>query len=357
MLDPVLDWLKTDTGFFVAATLVKALVISNVLLVAVAAMTYVERRVSAIIQFRLGPNRVGPAGLLQPIADGVKFIMKEDIVPRDAYKPLFVLAPVMSMVPAVVAFAAVPIGPTVEVFGRKVNLVIADWSGGVLFVLAVASLGVYGIVMAGWASRSKYALMGGLRSSAQMVSYELALGVSLMGVLLVAGTLRPTEIVERQGGWFWNWHVFGGGWQLLGFLVFVVAMFAETNRLPFDMPEAESELVAGYHTEYSAMKFSMFFMAEYVNMITGSAMAVTLFLGGWQIGLPVEQWGLAGWPLWLLQIGAFVGKVAFFQFLFVWVRWTLPRFRYDQLMALGWKRMFPLALANVILTAIVVAFR
>jgi NADH-quinone oxidoreductase subunit H len=351
------EWLASDAGFQTAAALVKVLIIANGLLGAVAVMTYVERRVSAIIQFRLGPNRVGPAGLFQPVADGIKFIWKEDIIPSDAYKPLFVLAPLMSLVPAITAFAAIPIGPTVEIAGRPVNLVIADWSGGVLFVLAITSLGVYGIVMAGWASRSKYALMGGLRSSAQMVSYELALGISLMGVLLISGTLRPTTIVEQQGGWFWNWNAFAGGFQFVGFIVFLVAMFAETNRLPFDMPEAESELVAGYHTEYSAMKFSMFFMAEYVNMITGSAMAVTLFLGGWQLGIPAETLGLSGWPLWLLQMGAFVAKVGFFLFLFVWVRWTLPRFRYDQLMALGWKRMFPLALANVIVTAILVAFR
>lgn len=356
-MDAIQEWLGTETGFQTAASLVKVLVIANSLLGVVALMTWIERRLSAIMQFRVGPNRVGPAGLFQPIADGIKFIWKQDIIPRDAYKPLFVLAPLMSLVPAIVAFSAIPIGPTIEVFGRRVNLVINDWSAGILFVLAITSLGVYGIVMAGWASRSKYSLIGGLRSSAQMVSYELALGISLMGVLMVSGTLRPTEIVELQGGWFWNWNAFTGGWQLVGFLVFLVAIFAETNRLPFDMPEAESELVAGYHTEYSAMKFSMFFMAEYVNMITGAAMAVTLFLGGWQVGLPLEAWGISGWPLWIAQIAAFAAKVGFFLILFVWVRWTLPRFRYDQLMALGWKRMFPLALANIILTAILVAFR
>ena len=356
-MDAIQEWLGTETGFQTAASLVKVLVIANSLLGVVALMTWIERRLSAIMQFRVGPNRVGPAGLFQPVADGIKFIWKQDIIPRDAYKPLFVLAPLMSLVPAIVAFSAIPIGPTIEVFGRRVNLVINDWSAGILFVLAITSLGVYGIVMAGWASRSKYSLIGGLRSSAQMVSYELALGISLMGVLMVSGTLRPTEIVELQGGWFWNWNAFTGGWQLVGFLVFLVAIFAETNRLPFDMPEAESELVAGYHTEYSAMKFSMFFMAEYVNMITGAAMAVTLFLGGWQVGLPLEAWGISGWPLWIAQIAAFAAKVGFFLILFVWVRWTLPRFRYDQLMALGWKRMFPLALANIILTAILVAFR
>jgi NADH-quinone oxidoreductase subunit H len=207
--------------------------------------------------------------------------------------------------------------------------------------------------MAGWSSRSKYSLMGGLRSSAQMISYELAMGLSVVGVLLVAGTLRPSTIVEQQSGWFWNWNAFAGGWQLLGFLIFVVAGFAETNRLPFDLPEAEAELVAGYHTEYSSMKFAMFMMAEYINMMTSSGLAVTLFLGGWQLGFPVP---FTGWTLWILQILAFVAKVAFFQFVFVWVRWTLPRFRYDQLMSLGWKSLLPLSLANVMLSAVLVAF-
>jgi NADH-quinone oxidoreductase subunit H len=215
---------------------------------------------------------------------------------------------------------------------------------------------VYAIVCAGWASRSKYSLIGGLRSSAQMISYELALGLSVIGVLIVSGTLRPTVIVEQQAGWFWNWNVLGGG-QLLGFLLFVVAGFAETNRLPFDLPEAESELVAGYHTEYSSMKFSMFFMAEYIAMITMAALATTLFLGGYNLGFPPEALGLAqGWPLWILQIAAFVAKVGVFMFLFVWVRWTLPRFRYDQLMNLGWKRLFPLALFNIFLSGFLVAF-
>jgi len=250
----------------------------------------------------------------------------------------------------------VPFGPRISfhVGDAKVllDLVILDLDGGILFALAFAALGVYGIVCAGWSARSKYALMGGLRASAQMISYELAMGLALVGVLLVAGTLRPTLIVQQQAGWFWNWNVFGG-WQLLGFLIFAVAGFAETNRLPFDMPEAESELVAGYHTEYSSMKFSMFFMAEYIAMTTMSAMVVTLYLGGYQLGFPI---GLEpGWLLWSLQILAFLAKVAFFLFLFVWVRWTLPRFRYDQLMNLGWKRLFPLALANILITGVLVA--
>ncbi len=335
----------------VAVSLYKVLIIINVLMGGVAGMTWVERRLSAVIQYRLGPNRVGPFGLLQPIADGIKFIMKEEVVPAEANKLIFTLAPALSLVTAMCAFSVVPFGPTVELFGREIALVIVNVDGGILVALAATSLGVYGIVMAGWSSNSKYSLMGGLRASAQMISYELALLLSLIGVVLVSGTLRPVEIVAQQAGWFWNWNVFGG-WQLLGFVIFVVAGYAETNRLPFDMPEAESELVAGYHTEYSAMKFSMFFMAEYINMITVSALAVTLFLGGYQLGFPVP---FSGWPLWILQILAFVGKLAVFLFVFVWVRWTLPRFRYDQLMALGWKGLLPLALANLMFTALLVA--
>jgi len=270
-------------------------------------------------------------------------------------RPVFVLAPALAMIPAICAFSVIPFGPTVELFGKRIPLVIVNLDGGILLALAAASLGVYGIVCAGWSSNSKYSLMGGLRASAQMISYELSLALSVIGVLLVCGTLRPVEIVERQAGWFWNWNAFGG-LQFVGFVIFLVAGYAETNRLPFDMPEAESELVAGYHTEYSSMKFSMFFMAEYVNMITSAALGVTLFLGGYQTGLPLEQWGLSGWPLWGLQILAFVGKMAFFMFLFVWVRWTLPRFRYDQLMSLGWKKLFPLALANLMAAALLVAF-
>jgi NADH-quinone oxidoreductase subunit H len=333
-------------------TFIKIFVVINGLMGAVSLLTWVERRLSAVIQYRVGPNRVGPWGLFQPFADGIKFIMKEDTTPADANKLVFFLAPALALIPAFLAFSVVPFGPTVELFGRSIELVIVDLDGGLLLALAAASLGVYGIVCAGWASRSKYALMGGLRASAQMVSYELALMLSVIGVILVSGTLRPTTIVEQQAGWFWNWNIFGG-WQLLGFLIFLIAGYAETNRLPFDMPEAESELVAGYHTEYSSMKFAMFFMAEYINMMTSAALMVTLFLGGWQLGFPVP---FDGWLLWGLQIFTFVIKVAFFMFLFVWVRWTLPRFRYDQLMSLGWKRLFPLALVNVMITAVLVAF-
>jgi NADH-quinone oxidoreductase subunit H len=264
-----------------------------------------------------------------------------------------VLAPMISFVTALCAFAVVPFGPVIEVAGRTIDLVILDLDGGMLFALAATGVGVYGVVCAGWASRSKYALMGGLRSSAQMISYELALGLAAIGVFLVNGTLRPTEIVAAQSGWFLNWNVFGG-FQALGFLLFLVAGYAETNRLPFDLPEAESELVSGYHTEYSSMKFSMFMMAEYISMITMSSLVVTLYLGGYHPGFPTGE--LAGWALWSIQIGAFLGKLTFLLLLYVWVRWTLPRFRYDQLMDLGWKRLFPLALANLIITALLVAF-
>ena len=332
--------------------LVEIVVMITALMLGVVVMTWVERRLSAVIQFRWGPNRVGPFGLFQPIADGVKFLTKEDIFPADSYKPVFLLAPALALTTALFAYSVIPFGPTIELFGYQIDLVVLDMNGGLLFGLAATALGVYAMVCAGWASRNKYSLMGGLRSAAQMVSYELALGLSVIGVMMVCGTLRPTLIVEQQAGWFWNWNAFGGG-QFLGFMIFVIAGFAETNRLPFDLPEAESELVGGYHTEYSSMKFSMFFMAEYVAMITMGSLAVTLFLGGYNLGFPVP---FEGWPLWILQVAAFVAKVGCFMFLFVWVRWTLPRFRYDQLMNIGWKRLFPLALFNIILTGLLVAF-
>ena len=342
----------SDLAFILLSSVIKILIVIGALMGGVAIMTWVERRLSGTMQFRLGPNRVGPFGLFQPVADGIKFIWKEDITPQDAHGPIHSLAPALSMLTAIVAFAVVPFGPTIELFGRRIDLVIVDLDAGVLLALAAASLGVYGIVCAGWSSRNKYSLMGGLRASAQMISYELALVLAVIGVVLISGTLRPAEIVRQQAGWFTNWNIFGG-WQLLGFVIFVVAGYAETNRLPFDMPEAESELVAGYHTEYSSMKFSTFFMAEYINMITAASLTVTLFLGGYNIGIPL---GLEGWPLWILQLLAFVLKVGLFMFLYVWVRWTLPRFRYDQLMSLGWKRLFPLALANLMVVALLLAF-
>lgn len=318
-----------------------------------ALMSWVERRVCGFIQDRLGPNRVGPFGLLQPIADGIKLLLKEDVIPDNVHKPTYIMAPALSLFIALMAFVIIPFGSEVAIFGHHIPLVIADINIGILFIIGIASLGVYGIVIAGWSSNSKYSLLGGLRSSAQMISYELALGLSLIGVLMVSGSLRLTDIVARQGEGFWNWNIFLGGWQILGFIIFLIAMFAETNRLPFDLPEADSELVAGYHTEYSSMKFAMFFIAEYVNMITASALIVTFFFGGWQLPFPV---GLSGNLLALAQMVCFAMKVSFFLFLFVWVRWTFPRLRYDQLMGLGWKVLFPLALLNIVLAGFLITF-
>ena len=339
--------------FDLLATLVKIAVVLGALQGVPAVMNWVERRVSAWIQDRVGPNRVGPFGLLQPIADAVKFFLKEDVIPGHVHKVVYVLAPAASLTAAITAFAVIPFGPKLAVFGRVVPLVIADVNVGVLLTLAATSMGVYGIVMAGWSSNNKFSLMGGLRSSAQLISYELAMGLSVIGVLAASDTLRLTEIVERQGGLRFGflpaWNIF-----LLPFgaLVFLVCSYAETNRAPFDLPEAESELVAGYHTEYSSMKFTMFFMAEYINMATSSALFVTLFLGGWQV--PGLARLLSGNLLAIAQMLAFVVKVACFMFLFVWVRWTLPRFRFDQLMNLGWKVLIPLSLVQVFLVGTMV---
>ncbi len=335
------------------ATIVKIGVVFTFLMTGFAGMSWVERRVCGFIQDRLGPNRVGPFGLFQPLADGIKIFLKEDVIPDHVYKPIYMLAPAISLFIALMAFAIIPFGSEVDIFGHSIPLVIADINIGILYIIGIASLGVYGIVMAGWSSNNKYSLLGGLRSSAQMISYELALGLSLIGVLMVSDSLRLTDIVARQGEGFWNWNIFLGGWQILGFFIFFIAMFAETNRLPFDLPEAESELVAGYHTEYSSMKFAMFFIAEYINMITASALIVTLFLGGWQLPLPL---GLSGNLLALAQMVCFAAKVSFFLFLFVWVRWTFPRLRYDQLMGFGWKVLFPLSLLNIVLSGLFITF-
>lgn len=329
-------------------TLVKIFIVFNAVMAVVTYLVWVERRVSAFMQDRLGPNRVGPYGLLQPLADALKFIFKEDLIPAQVIRPVFILAPALSLIPALITFAVIPFGGTLSLFGQEIPLIITDVNIGVLYVLAISSLGVYGVVLAGWASNNKYSLLGGLRSAAQMISYELSLGLSLVGVLLLTGSLSLWEVVYAQYG---MWNIVK---QPLAFFIFLVAMFAETNRLPFDLPECETELVAGYHTEYSAMKFAMFFMAEYANMVTASALAVTLFFGGWQIPLVSTPQPSSLW-LSVLEALAFAVKVGVFLFLFVWVRWTVPRFRYDQLMALGWKVLLPLALLNIFVTAGVVA--
>jgi NADH-quinone oxidoreductase subunit H len=333
-------------AFDILIALIKIVIILGSVLFVVAYLVLVERRVSAFIQNRIGPNRVGPFGLLQPMADVLKLLVKEDIVPKAANKTIHDIAPVISITVALSAFAVIPLGNTITLFGRTIKLQLADVNVGILYIVALASLGVYGIVLSGWSSNNKYSLLGGLRSSAQMISYELSLGLSIIGVLMVAGTLQLDKIVQAQYGWQWNIFL-----QPVGFLTFLVASFAETNRLPFDLPEAEPELVGGYHTEYSGIKFGLFFLAEYANMITASAVTVTLYLGGWQFPY-LQTFGLSDLAVSIIQILTFMSKVALMLFFFVWVRWTIPRFRYDQLMNLGWKAMLPLSLLNVLGTGI-----
>jgi NADH-quinone oxidoreductase subunit H len=329
---------------------IKVLVFFHVLLGLFSFMTYVERRLLAFMQFRLGPNRVGPFGLLQPVADGIKLFFKEEVTPEGANKWLFVAAPALAIVTAFLSIAVVPFGGTVHLFGRDIPLQIADLDVGVLFLFAISSLGVYGIVMAGWAANNKYTLLGGLRSSAQMFSYELSLGMSWVGAIMIAGSLRISDIVESQAGWFIpNWNFFR---QAPGFLVYLVAATAEVNRTPFDLPEAETELVAGFHTEYSSMRFALLQMAEYVNMITVAAVGASLFFGGWLAPVPALQRVLGhdvGLLWFLLKMGAGL-------FFFIWLRGTLPRFRYDQLMHFGWKVLVPLAALNILATAAWIAF-
>ncbi|MCE1187832.1 MAG: NADH-quinone oxidoreductase subunit NuoH [Ignavibacteria bacterium] len=331
----------------VLITLVKIIIIANVILITVSYLVYFERKISAWVQNRIGPNRVGPLGLFQPFADVLKLMLKEDIVPDAANKLVHTLAPVLALIVAFTTYAVIPFGPVVTMFGYQIPLVVADVNIGILYVLAFTSIGVYAITFSGWSSGSKYSLIGGIRSSAQMISYEISMGFSIAGVLLTAGSLRPMEIVAAQHGWMWNAVL-----QPIGFITFLVSAFAETNRLPFDLPEAEPELVGGYHTEYSSMKFASFFLAEYANMIIASAMIVTLYLGGWQVPY-IENFGLNAGITAIMQVAAFLFKTGVLLFFFIWVRWSLPRFRYDQLMNIGWKVMFPLSLVNLIWAAIV----
>jgi NADH-quinone oxidoreductase subunit H len=327
-----------DTAFFVEP-IIKSLILVLGLTLGFAYLTLFERRVLARMQVRIGPNRAGPGGILQPIADAVKLIFKEELIPSAADKVVFVLAPIITVVPALIVLGVVPFGPTVNLFGRSVRLAVADLNVGVLYILSITSIAVYGIVLAGWASNNKYAMMGGIRSSAQMVSYELSLGLAWLGPILLANSMSLETIVEAQRS---MWFVV---FQPVGVLVFFIAALAEVNRAPFDMPEAEQELTAGYHVEYSGMKFALFFMAEYIKMIAVCVIAATLFLGGY-LGPSVDRLPWLG-PLYLLL------KVVALLFVMVWVRATLPRFRYDRLMAFGWKILMPLALANVLVTAVV----
>jgi NADH-quinone oxidoreductase subunit H len=335
------DWLVVVLRIVLPALILPGIVIP---------LVWVERRVAAFIQDRPGPNRVGPFGLLQSPADILKLFMKEDTVPASSDKLLFLVAPGLAVFAALSTFAVIPYGPTIEVAGRTIPLIGADLSIGLLYVFAITSLSVYAIVLGGWSSNDKFALMGGIRSSAQIISYELAMTTAAAGVVLAAGSFRLTDIVAMQQGTYHllpvlpRWAVFP---QFFGFLVFFISAFAETNRLPFDLPEAEAELVAGYHTEYSAMRFGSYFLAEYINVIVASAMTATLYFGGWS--LPgIHPHGVVGGLVGLL---VFAAKTGFFVLVFIWVRWTLPRFRYDQLMKLGWKALLPLALANLLWVA------
>lgn len=325
-------------GTFFVLMVAKIVVVFGLMLLSVSYLTWLERKVIGDIQVRLGPMRVGPHGLLQPIADGLKLLFKEEIVPQAADRTLYLLAPAIALIPAFISFAVIPFGDRIQLFGQSIDLVIADVNIGLLYVFGVASLGIYGIVLGGWASNNKYALLGGLRASAQMISYELSLSLSVVGVVMLSQSLSLVQIVDTQAS---VWFII---LQPIGFLIFLICAVAEINRAPFDLPEAETELVAGFHVEYSSMKFAMYFMAEYANMITVSAMATTLFLGGWR-------------GPWLPPVVWFLIKLYLFIFLFIWLRATLPRFRYDQLMRFGWKVLLPIALVNIMVTAVFVALR
>ena len=335
--------------------LIKIACVIGVMMGIVAYTVLAERKICAWMQDRIGPNRVGPLGLLQPLADGLKFVFKEDVLPHHVNKVYFTLAPMIAMVPALITIAVVPWGSQLVIPSlspQPIQGVIADLNVGILFVFAIASLGVYGIVLAGWSSNSKYPFLGGIRSSAQMISYEVCLGLSVVPVFMHAGSLNLVKVVEYQ-----TQHLpficYPHLW--LSFFIFIVSAFAETNRLPFDLPEAEQELVGGYHTEYSSMKFGMFFMGEYAAMFVASALMTTLFFGGWSLpfaplNAPAQTLGVG-----LLHIGIFLAKVCLCLFFYIWVRWTIPRFRYDQLMTLGWKLFIPLTLLNIFITGVVLA--
>jgi NADH-quinone oxidoreductase subunit H len=363
MIQAITDWFGTSAGQFTLFSALKILGVFSVLMFIVAYSVWVERKVSAAIQDRHGPNRVGPFGLLQPAADAIKAFLKEDFTPAHVRRAYYWLAPAIVMIPSLLTVAIIPFG---SLLGRQ-KMIIADLNVGVLYTFAIVSLGVYGIVLAGYAAKSKYPFIGGIRSSAQMISYEIAMGMSVIPLFLIAGGL---DVQQLSAGWqellagtnslnlnrVVTWQAVHG-WLIfyapLSFVIFLAAMFAETNRMPFDMPESEQELAGGYNVEYSSMKFALFFMGEYANMTAAAALMVTLFLGGWS--LPVAGLDQAATTLWagLAHIGIFLAKVCFILFMVIWVRWMWPRFRYDQLMDLGWRRFIPLALANIVVTAVV----
>ena len=348
----------TELSLRLAVSLAQIAAVMGIVMLTVLFLTFAERKVLGWMQDRMGPMEVGPYGILQPIADAIKLFFKEDIIPAGANKFLFSMAPILALVPALIGFAVVPFGPdqTIEVFGISVKpFVISDINIGILYILAFSSIGAYGIILGGWASNSKYSLLGGLRSAAQVISYELNVGLAIVGVLIMAGSLSLVKITEAQAGGFWHWYVFAfPAPQIFAFVVYVISAVAETNRIPFDLPEAESELVAGFFTEYSGMRFAFFFLAEYANMVLVSCVAAAMFLGGWNAPYPGTILSLLGLEsyAWTESVAWFTVKVYCFLFLFFWLRATLPRLRYDQLMKFGWKVMLPIALGNIVVTSI-----
>ena len=317
--------------------------------------TFSERKVAAFMQDRIGPNRAGPFGLLQPLADGIKMIMKEEIMPADSNKLLFILGPAISMITALMTSAVIPWGPDITIGGEKVQLQVADINVGILYIMGVLSLGVYGIMIGGWASNNKFALLGAVRASTQMISYELAMGMSIVAIIMTTGSLSLGNMVEGQNGWHgMGWNIF---LQPLGFLIFLICAFAETNRTPFDLPESETELVGGYHTEYSSMKLGFYLFAEYINMFLSSAVITCLYFGGYNFPfMDMVQANTHEFLFALICVGVFLAKIIFFIFFFMWVRWTIPRFRFDQLMNLGWKVLLPLSIVNMLITGAVILY-
>ncbi|SDD33779.1 NADH-quinone oxidoreductase subunit NuoH [Pedobacter soli] len=339
-----------DTGFIIEKFILVVVIFAISLVIAMYS-TYAERKVAAFLQDRLGPDRAGPFGILQPLADGVKMFMKEEIIPTTSNRWLFIVGPGLALLCACIGTAVIPWGTPVLIAGKTVSLQVTDINVGVLYIFGVVSLGVYGVMIGGWASNNKYSLLSAIRAASQNISYEIAMGLSIIALLLMTNTLSLKEIVAQQHGFNWNvWY------QPLGFLIFMVCSFAETNRAPFDLPECETELIGGYHTEYSSMKLGFYLFAEYINMFVSSAVMATLYFGGYNY--PGMDWIAAHWgPTWAPLFGTaiFFGKIVFFIFFFMWVRWTIPRFRYDQLMNLGWKGLIPLAIANIIITGVVIA--
>ncbi len=347
--------LAIDLALIVEKLVLILIVVMSSLVIAMYT-TFAERKVAAILQDRRGPNRAGPFGLLQPLADGMKLFFKEEIIPNFSSRALFIMGPGLAMLTAIMTSAVVPWGNNVELFGRTISLQIADVNIGILYVFGVVSMGVYGIMIGSWASNNKYALMGGLRAASQIISYELAMGISLIALLMVTGTLSLKEMVvqQQQGGWggFLSWNFIK---QPLGFFIFLICAFAECNRTPFDLPEAESELIGGYHTEYSSMKLGFYLFAEYINMFISSVIMATLFFGGYDMPF-VNEANFSANIAAIIGLIALMAKVVFFIFLFMWVRWTIPRFRYDQLMHLGWRILLPLALFNMLVTGALILF-